>query len=95
MGTPAFIFLLSLITLTACGSQSNKHSLDPLVVSEEYALKHYRKGDVPQGLQRQWHVQDHGEIWTVELSTQGAVGGGIRMAIDKRDGRVIGSERTQ
>ncbi len=55
---------------------------------------HY-PGQVPEGLERQWFVEDHGDIWIAEFGAQGSVGGGIRMAITKHDGRVMGSEQTQ
>ena len=40
-------------------------------------------------------VEDHGDIWTVEMFQQGTMGGGIKMVIRKRDGQVLGSELMQ
>jgi len=88
--------LLLMIGVTACGSQAKKDANpNPLIVADEYVRTHYPKNALPQGLGRAWHVEDHGQIWTVEVFAQGAVGGGVKMAINKRDGRVLGSEPTQ
>ncbi len=90
------VFTLCLAaTLVACGSPGAKErEVNPLAVAEDYARKHY-PNRFPEGLGRQWHVQDHGDIWTVELSHQGMVGGGIKMGIRKQDGTVVGAELTQ
>ena len=68
--------------------------VNPLTVSEAYVQKHY-PSLASKGLQRAWFVEDHGDIWTVEMFHQGTVGGGVQMAIRKRDGKVLGSQLTQ
>ena len=82
--------------LASCGSPSPSpaRQTNPIEVAETYATKHYPR-EVPRGSGRAWLVEDHGEIWTVEMFAQGAAGGGIKMAINKQDGQVKGSERTQ
>lgn len=83
--------------IASCGSPSatGPHSdINPLLVSEAYAKKHY-PFKVPKGIERSWHVEDHGDIWIVELSTQGGPGGGIEMGIRKTDGRVLGARITE
>lgn len=84
------------IALASCGSPSapTASQINPIEVADSYAIKHY-PSEVPRGSARAWLVEDHGEIWTVEMFAQGAAGGGIKMAIKKRDGKVVGSERTQ
>ena len=68
--------------------------MNPLIVSEAYAQNHH-PSLVPKGLERAWLVEDHGDIWTVEMFQQGTMGGGIKMVIRKRDGQVLGSELMQ
>lgn len=82
--------------LASCGSSSPTAApqINPIEVAESYVINHYPR-EVPRGSARAWLVEDHGEIWTVEMFSQGAAGGGIKMAINKRDGKVMGSERTQ
>ena len=85
------------LAVASCGSPSTPaqpKDVNPLVVSEAYAQKHH-PALVPKGLGRAWFVEDHGDIWTVEMFRQGTMGGGIKMAIRKRDGQVLGSELTQ
>ena len=84
------------LAVASCGSPASVQPKDvnPLIVSEAYAQKHH-PSLVPKGLERAWLVEDHGDIWTVEMFQQGATGGGIKMAIRKRDGQVLGSELTQ
>ena len=83
------------LAIASCGpSRPAPQQINPLAVAEEYAAKHYPQA-VPRGLERAWHVEDHGEIWTVEMFAQGHVGGGIRMAINKQTGKVLGAEQTQ
>jgi hypothetical protein len=67
---------------------------NPLTIAESYARAHYSRL-VPKGISRAWHVEDHGDIWMVEIFEQNAAGGGVRMIIAKRDGRVLGSSLTQ
>jgi len=82
--------------LVSCGASapSKQESINPLTAAEAYARKHY-PDQVPEGLERAWLVEDHGDIWTVEMFQQGAMGGGIKMAVSKRDGRVLGAELGQ
>jgi hypothetical protein len=84
------------MALASCGSPSSTPTaqINPLTVAEDYAGKHYPQV-VPRGSARAWLVEDHGDIWTVEMFSQGRIGGGIKVAINKRSGKVIGSERTQ
>lgn len=87
---PAFLII-------SCSSPcaTNSHpDINPLVVSEAYAKQHH-PSLVPKGIERAWNIEDHGDIWTVELSRQGHVGGGIKMGVRKADGRVLGSELTE
>ena len=96
-GRSIIAVLLSGSAALSCGSPSpapRQRTVDPLVVSEAYALKHHPT-IAPRGLERAWHVEDHGDIWTVEMFKQGTVGGGIRMMVRKTDGQVIGAELTQ
>ena len=89
--------MFSASALASCGSPSSPvqpKDVNPLIVSEAYAQKHH-PALVPKGLERAWFVEDHGDIWTVEMFQQGTMGGGIKMAIRKRDGRVLGAELTQ
>lgn len=90
------IVILLGMAIGSCGSPSSAptQQISPIVVAEAYANKHYPR-DVPHGSARAWLVEDHGEIWTVEMFAQGRMGGGIKVAINKADGKVIGSERTQ
>ena len=92
----AFSLLGVALLMTSCGtrSPSGQQAVNPLVVSENYVRKHHPNA-LPRELERAWHIEDHGEIWTVELFEQQAVGGGVKMAIRKRDGAVLGSELTQ
>lgn len=69
-------------------------AINPLTVAETYAREHYPQR-TPAGLERAWLVEDHGDVWTVEMFKQGVMGGGIKMVITKRDGRVLGAELTQ
>jgi hypothetical protein len=84
------------LTLASCGLPSAPPAaqINPIEVADGYAIKHYPR-EVPRGSARAWLVEDHGEIWTVDMFSQGTAGGGIKMAINKRDGKVMGSERTQ
>ena len=78
------------------GGYCQTHSgIDPLAIAEEHVRANLQKGSSISPLEREWFVQDHGDIWIVEMSAQGSVGGGTKMAIGKKDGRVLGSERTQ
>ena len=88
--------LMAASAVVSCGPSPApaQRSINPLIVSEEYAQKHHPTL-VPKGVERAWHVEDHGDIWTVEMFKQGMMGGGIKMAIRKDDGQVIGSELTQ
>ena len=70
-------------------------AINPIEIAEEYARRHEPAGVIPEGLERQWWVRDHGEIWIAELGAQGEVGGGIRIAIRKRDGKVLGHDYSQ
>lgn len=95
--TSTNVLLISGLAVVSCGSpppSASGASINPLSVSEDYARKHY-PDLVPKGLERAWHVEDHGDIWTVEMFKQGVMGGGLKMAIRKRDGKVTGSELTQ
>ncbi len=72
-----------------------ENGFNPLEIAEAYARTHGPEGSTPVGLERQWWVEDHGDIWIVELGKQGHAGGGIRMAIRKRGGKVLGHDLTQ
>jgi hypothetical protein len=87
---------LACVVAASCGPRAQVPTthVNPIEVAEAYASKHYPR-EVPRGSERAWLVEDHGDIWTVEMFAQGAVGGGIKMAIHKSDGKVMGSERTQ
>ena len=85
------------LVTASCGVQtadSRERAINPLNVAEAYVRDHHPER-LPKGLERAWYVEDHGDIWTVELFTQGMNGGGTRMAISKADGKVLGSEPTQ
>jgi hypothetical protein len=69
-------------------------AINPIEIAERYALEHEERGATPAGLDRQWWVRDHGDIWIVDLGAQGGTGS-IRMAILKRDGKVLGHDFTQ
>ena len=89
--------MLLLLGTASCDCQSGRRdpsSINPLIVSENYVRQHHPDA-LPDELERAWHVEDHGDIWTVEMFVQGSVGGGVKMAILKSDGRVLGSELTQ
>ena len=74
--------------LAGCHASSPpRQEINPLTAAETYAREHY-PDQVPKGLGRAWLVEDHGEIWTVEMFEQGKFGGGIRMVVSKRDGHV-------
>ena len=90
------LVILASVMLASCGrsAQTPSTQVNPIEVSEAYATKHFPR-EVPHGSERAWLVEDHGDIWTVELFAQGAAGGGIKMGIRKSDGKVMGSERTQ
>lgn len=88
---------MTFLTTVSCYSQSGAErdaSINPLVVSEAY-VQHHHPDALPKGLQRAWLVEDHGDVWTVEMFAQGMLGGGVKMGIRKSDGKVIGSELTQ
>lgn len=94
---PSVAVLLSGMALASCNSPSPtpaRGTINPLIVSEAYARKHH-PALVPKGVGRAWLVEDHGDIWTVEMFTQGMTGGGVKMIISKSDGKVLGSELTQ
>lgn len=81
----------------SCGKRpvSDTADVNPIAISEEYVRKHHPEA-LPRPEHRRWHIQDHGDIWTVELASQeSATGGGVSMGIRKKDGAVIGSELTQ
>jgi len=95
-GTPSVSLLLLALMVASCGPAANRAESDnPVRIAEDYAREHYLPNHVPQGMSRAWHIEDHGDIWTVELGEQGGVGGGIKVAIRKSDGKVLGSELTQ
>ena len=85
------------LLIASCGSlpaTDPRSDIELLAVSEAYAQKHHPTY-APKGIERAWYVEDHGEIWTVEMLKQGTVGGGVKMGIRKADGRVLSSELTE
>lgn len=64
-----------------------QEKINPLTAAESYMAEHF-PDRVPKGLERAWYVEDHGDVWTVEMFEQGMFGGGTKMVVNKRDGHV-------
>lgn len=101
METSARLWIAVSVVLV-CGCQETKYSsaceTNPMVVAENYARQEYgasKMYSVPTGIERVWHIEDHGDIWTVEFGKQGMMGGGLHMIVRKSDMKVASAALTQ
>lgn len=81
--------------LLSCRFEPEEQRPDVLKIAEDHARVHYPDVQIPKTLGRQWVVEDHGDIWIVEIGEQNMLGGGVKMAIRKEDNSVLGAELTQ
>ena len=71
-------------------------SSDPFVIANDYAAANFAPDAFrPNGAFLSYHIEEHGDVWTVSLSPQGYTGGGLNLLIRRRDGKVLSAQRTQ
>jgi hypothetical protein len=71
-------------------------SSDPFVIANNYVAANFAPDAFrPEGTFLSYHIEEHGDAWTVELGPQGYIGGGLHLLIRRRDGKVLSAQRTQ
>ena len=98
----ASAFLLSLACIVAGGAESAsarkpaRAVQDPVAIARSYALSHlalFPRGTRLSDLSYDTTVQ--GDYWVVEVSPKGYLGGGVRLLVARRSGRVVEVTRTK
>lgn len=72
----------------AYGSTAAPRQFDPIVKARDYAIAHYPKDFSGSADALSYIVEEHGDVWTVEVAPQAQMGGGLRLMIRRGDGHV-------
>lgn len=78
-----------------CDKAAVQQQVDPVASARSYVIAHHPQEFGRAGTALFYAVEDHGEVWTVEVAPQGQMGGGLRLMIRRADGHVELIGRTQ
>jgi hypothetical protein len=60
--------------------------IDPVVSARKFATEHYPRLFSKDGTALSYSVEDHGDVWSVEVTPQGQMGGGLRLIVGRESG---------
>lgn len=75
--------------------KTDQLQIDPVAKARDFALLNDPQSFSKSRNSLSFFIDDNADVWTVEVAPQGQLGGGLRLMVWKKDGRVALIGKTQ